>query len=138
MNDQNYQKAFSQLGPEMPKGLLEATLARLSHERRLSAQKRITFFAVVLLISTISLVPAALALFQNWANSSLSQLFSLVWSDLSIISLYWKNYLLSILESFPITSVAVFLAVLWIFLESLKGLAKELKQVLPHLSLFNN
>lgn len=136
--ENNYEKLFSQLEtPQAPIGLLEKILNRLTRERKLSAKRRLFVFSFSLLASLIALIPAWQFVWSGFAQSGFFQFFSLLFSDAAIVLTYWQNYALSLLETFPVSRLIIFLAITFIFLESLKLLAENIK-IYGHQQILSN
>lgn len=126
---------------EAPDGLLEKVLGQLQKEQKIMALKRRRIiFSFGAVISALSLIPAYLTLQASLAESGFFQFFSLIFSDSEIVLAYWQNFILSLLETLPITNLIIFLALTALFLESLKLLAKNTKIILKthnyHLNLW--
>ena len=112
---------------EPPNGLLEKILNRIHHEERILVLRKIIVFSVTLTGSLAGLVPAFRVLLSDFGRSGFLRFFSLIFSDFSAVAAYWQNFVLILLESLPILSLAVFLAVLIIFLQSIRALTKNVK-----------
>ncbi|KKR91197.1 MAG: hypothetical protein UU43_C0013G0003 [Candidatus Falkowbacteria bacterium GW2011_GWA2_41_14] len=131
--NQNFTKLFSYFdSPEPSKNLLEKITRRVREEqRRWAIKQRLAIFSIGLIFS----VPAAILSFQlvrtEMAASGLQEFLSLIMTDSEIVMTYWQNFILIVLESLPTVSLAVFLVALFIFLESLKLLTRELKNFAP-------
>ncbi len=112
---------------EPPPYLLEKILKRIEKERRILVLKHTAIFSVIFLVSIIAFIPASKILWQDFKNSGFIYFFSLIFSDFSIVIIYWRSLALQLLETLPAMSLALFLAVVLIFLQSLKSLIKNIK-----------
>lgn len=92
-------------------------------------KQRLAFFSVGLAVSSIALLPAFKLVQAGFEESGFNQFLSLLASDGAMMAVYWKNFLFTLLESAPVMSMFVFLFVVWIFLQSLKFLARDIKQI---------
>ncbi len=101
---------------------------RIRKEERLMAlKKRVVFFSIIMGGSIIAFIPALGAVQAEISQSGFLQFLSLIFSDFEIIINYWQSFVISLLETIPAISIAIFLAVIFVFLESLKFLARDIK-----------
>ena len=120
MTDDN-KRLFSYLPlPEPPDDLLAKIKSRLLKEQRLRLQRKLVIFTITMTVSAIALIPAFKFVQQELVASGFIQFLSLAFSDFTIVSIYWKNFLMSLLESMPAISLSLFLTVILLFLGSLK------------------
>ena len=112
---------------EPPKGLLEKILQRIHKEERILVFRRIVVFLGILLLSLAGFVPSLAMLMSDLNKSGFMNFFSLIFSDFSSVAVYWKSFGMILLETLPAVSLALFLAVLLVFLQSVKSLVKNIK-----------
>ena len=112
---------------ELTNGLLEKVLKRIHREERLLVFRKIIIFSVTLAVSLIGLVPAVKILLSDSYQSGFTSFSSLIFSDFSAITAHWQSFAMILLETLPAASLALFLAVLLTFLESIKALTKNIK-----------
>jgi len=112
-------------------------MKRIRREERILAIKKIAVLSVVLVASGIALVPAVKMLVQEIQNSGFIQFASLAFSDFETVKAYWQSFALAILQTIPALSLALCLAVLFTFLQSMKGLSKNIKTIssIKHLAI---
>jgi len=110
-----------------PKGLLEKILKRIHKEERLLVLRRIIIFSVMLTGSLLAFVPVLKILLSDFGQSGFINFLSLIFSDFSSVATYWQSFAMILLETLPAVSLALFLAVLLIFLQSAKSLIKNIK-----------
>lgn len=124
----NYQSLFDKLpNPEPTDSLLPNILLKINQQEKMATKKRAIIFSLSSTLSVILLF-FAFKLFQtSLVESGFWRFFSLIFSDFSLVVAYGKNYLLTLLETLPVINLVVFLAVILIFLESIKFLAKNIK-----------
>ncbi len=116
---------------ELPEGLFDRIICRIREERRLLVfKRRLAFYSVGAIGSLIAFIPAFGAMWTELAQSGLAQFISLIFSDTGAVFAFWDVFVLSILESLPALSIAVVFATLFIFLGSLKLLARDILAVL--------
>jgi len=112
---------------EPSKGLLEKIIKRIHKEERLLGLKRTAIFSTTLIISVIGFFPAFSMLSTDLNQTGFLQFLSLTFSDWSIVATYWQTFIMILLETMPAVSLALFLAVLLTFLQSIKSLSKNVK-----------
>lgn len=104
------------------KVLFEKIMARIETERKKISLKRKTIgFSLVLAVSLAGLIPSIKMAYTGFVDSGFYQLFSLAFSDTSIIMAYWQNFVLSLLESLPLTGILATGISLFVVLGSLKA-----------------
>lgn len=82
------------------------------------------------IISLVGFIPSLLSLLEQFSNSGFYNYFSLIFSNNSSISLYWKELLLSIAGSLPVLSLMVSIFLLLILFLSIKQTIRQI--VLPN------
>jgi len=112
---------------DVPKNLSEKIINRIEFVERRSAKMRLVFFGALAVASVVAFIPALKYLINDLNNSGFYQYLSLVFSDSGIILASWKEFSLSLAESLPIFSTIIFLATIFIFLESIKLSIKNIK-----------
>lgn len=130
---ENYEKLFACLEiTEPPEGLLARTLDRLEKAKQRRAFKRLTLFSLGLIASATALVPLGRMFYVEVSASGFWQFFSLLFSDFGAVMAVWQNFILTLLETLPVFSLAGFLAAIFVFLELLKFSAGDLKIIFNH------
>lgn len=122
MEQQNGQK----LNKKQSDDLFNRIMLEMRREQKKADQIRAAFFSFTFIASLLAFVPALNLLRANLTASGFMDYFSLLFSDWGVIAEYWQSFVLSLLEVLPVMSLAVFLAVIFVFLESLKHLATEI------------
>lgn len=118
---------------ELPEGILERIMARLKAEQRLlTIKRRLTIFSFGLIGSATAFIPAYKMAQLEISNSGFLQFFSLLFSDFGIVVVYWQSFVLSLLETLPVMSVAALSAVVFVFLCSLRFLTRDIKLVMSN------
>jgi len=107
--------------------LLEKILKRIHKEERLLILRRIIIFSITLCLSSVGFVPSLRILLSDFNRSGFLNFFSLIFSDFSSVAVYWQSFAMILLETLPAVSLALFLAILLTFLESIKLLFKNIK-----------
>ena len=121
-----------------PTGLLEKILKRIHKEERLLLLRKIIIFSVTLIGSFLAILPAFKMLFSDLGRSGFTNFFSLIFSDFSTVSTYWQSFSMVLLETLPVASLALFLFILLIFLQSAKSLTKNIKTIINNSRLATN
>jgi hypothetical protein len=109
---------------KVPSGLLEKVLKRIHREERLLVFRRIILFSITLTVSLVGFLPAFNMLLADFKQSGFLQFLSLTFSDFSIVVTYWKSFVMTLLQTLPAISLALFMTVLLTFLQSIKSLIK--------------
>lgn len=138
--NKDFEKLFFYLEPpEPPQGLLNKILKRIKREKQLAGiKRRIAIFSFGVLGSAIAFVPVFAAVQAGMAHSGFVDFSSLIFSDFSTVIKLWNQFALSLLESLPVMSMAILLAVIFIFLASLKYLVKNITTFFSSSQLINN
>lgn len=102
-----------------------------TERRRLALCRRFALASITCMAALLALYPVWNAFRAQFLSSGFSQFLSLlIWDTRSVLD-NWQDYLLSLLESFPIVNAAVLLAVIWAFLVSLKFIFQYGKNLIP-------
>ena len=112
-----------------PKGLLEKILKHIHRQERILVVRRIIIFSVMLLASLFELAPSFKTLLFDFNKSGFMSFLSLAFTDFSSIIAHWQSFAMILLETVPAISIVLFLAVLLIFLESLRYLVKNVRVI---------
>lgn len=112
---------------EAPAGLLSTIMERIKEEQRLlTIRRRITLLSLATAASFAVFIPALNTTKAELAQSGIMQFLSLVFSDPESVFMFLGDFALSILESIPALSIAVFFAATFVFLSSLGALARAI------------
>jgi hypothetical protein len=122
----NYEKLFATLkSPEPPVGLTEKILLRISRRERNVLVAKIAVSACVFGASVGVAVAGYLNLMASLSQSGFFQIFSLAFSDFSLMAANFPDFTLSIMESFPIFTTALVLAGVMFAIWSMAALIDE-------------
>ena len=99
-------------------------------QHRLILKRRIAIFSIGLVGSAMAFIPTLRMVATGLVESGFSEFVSLLFSDLGTVLSNWQNFLFALMESFPVISIAAFLTTIFVFLQSLKFLARDTKFVL--------
>jgi hypothetical protein len=127
---QDYRNNFIGDILEPPKDLFGRIMNRIRREQRLGRIKqRIVIFSVGAIASLAAVFPAFQMLKTELAASGFFTFSSLLFSDFAIVSAYWQNFALSLLESLPVMGLAAVLAAALAFFGSLKLLTGNIRNL---------
>lgn len=115
---------------EPPIGLYEKIMKRIHQKERVLVLRRVIIFSTTLIISLVSFFPVVSMLMYDINQSGFLQFSSLMFSDTSSVMTYWRSFMMTLLETLPALSLALFLAVLVTFLQSIKSLTKDVKTII--------
>ncbi len=122
----NYEKLFATLrAPEPPAGLTEKILSRISRRERNILGAKIAISACVFGASVGVAVAGYINLMASLSQSGFFQIFSLMFSDFSSMTANFPDFVLSIMESFPIFTTALLLAGVMFAIWSMAALIDE-------------
>lgn len=117
----NYEKFFLNLEQIEPSEKLRGQiLARIDFEKRRSARIRLAFFGTVAAASSVAIIPSFQYATGEFSQSGFYEYLSLLFSDSGAVLASWREFTLSLIESLPITEIAIFLAAVFVFLVSAK------------------
>lgn len=110
--------------------LFKKIMGRIEEEQRISrARRRLAIFSVISVVSLMFFVPVFKFVLSDIYGSGFLQYISLFFSDFEIVSVYWQNFTLLLLESVPAMSLALLFIVVFSFLESIRFVAKNIKLI---------
>lgn len=131
---QELEKVFaSYRSPAPSEELLNKITLRLKREQTKRAKRRLAVFSLTLVASLAAFFPVCQFVWQDISQSGFMDFVSLLFSDSGLVLAYWQNFVLALLEVLPVISLALFLIVSAVFMESLKLLAKNIKNAYPRL-----
>ena len=124
MQDQ-LRQAIKKLEHNPSEGLFRVVMARIADAEIRQARTRSLLFGVL----TVASLAVAVVMFgyavQEFAQSEFLQYFSLVFSDAGAVLASWKEFILLLAESAPLTGVIVASVAFFIFLNSMKFAIKN-------------
>ncbi len=107
---QDYEKLLSCLEvPEPSAGLFNRVLATIQIKQRRLVVRRNVFCSLGLLVSLVLLIPAWQMVQVGLAESGFLEFFSLLFSDSGMMAASWQNFGMVLLESLPVTGLALLL-----------------------------
>ncbi len=101
-------------------GLLEQVISAVEHKQQVSRLWRLRVSVSVGIASVIALVPVVTSLVNAFAASNFGTYLGLVFSDTSVVLSSWRVIGASLLESLPAVALTGTLALVGVFLWSLR------------------
>ncbi len=119
----DFEKLFNHLEPPAPPaGLLDKIIVRIREEERLLfIKRRFVLFLISVVLSAGAFVSAVKIFWQELVESGFYQYLFLALSDFGSILENWQNFGFALLESLPAASIISVLAIILIFLWSLRN-----------------
>ncbi|MCX6713430.1 MAG: hypothetical protein NTY66_04470 [Candidatus Vogelbacteria bacterium] len=108
---------------EIPADLAGQTRLRIKRERVVGARIRTGEFSLMLVLAAGGFTWATTEIVGALGSSGLLDYFSLLFTDAGTVVQFGQDFFLSILESLPALSFALFFGSVFVILESLKYLA---------------
>ncbi len=132
---EDYKRLFANLEPpEPPVGLFDKIFQGIHKKQHLLIiKRRIALFSIGVVGSAAAFIPVFQMTKSALAESGFMQFFSLFFSDFEVLTAYWHNFALALLESLPVISIAALLGTIFIFIGSLKFLTRDIKVALSSL-----
>jgi len=122
------QKDFTQLQMQkVPNGLFEKILHQIEMKKRKHALLSFIFSSMVFVATFVTMVPVFLVLHSAMSQSGSYQYFSLVFSNFGEVMSSWQDFALSFLESLPVFTIAIFLAIVFFLLASVHYISRDVK-----------
>lgn len=115
---------LNQIGP--PTELLNKVFSRIKHEQKIARIKKIALFSIGTLSSISVSIPMIISTVAEIQRSGFVYIFSLIFSDFQVVISIWDGFLLSVLETLPMVHFAILFMSIYVFLGSIKYLAKNI------------
>lgn len=105
---------------QLPNELFGKIMTSVDSEVRSSSKRRLALTVMVLLASIGALIPAFQMVISDFWTSGFVEISSIIFSDISAVSANWHNFVFALIEAFPVTTFAITLGTVFVFLFSLK------------------
>lgn len=122
---ENWVKALS--GEEPSDGFTDRVIARIALGERRARRARLVVFGMLSSFFVIGLVPAFLYMENEIMASTFYTYLSLLFSDGWIVMASWEDFIFSLIESAPISGMALFLGCFGAFLWTARIAARSMK-----------
>jgi hypothetical protein len=119
-------KAFQKVKYRPESKLSDDILLTILKKERKNTHIKLWAYSIVGVFSLTGVIPAFNLLLSNFIQSGFYQYLLLAFSDSQAV-LYWKEITLSIIESIPMTSLILFLVLVFIFILSLRFIARNIR-----------
>jgi hypothetical protein len=123
--EENLKKAFQKAKYEPNGELANKVWRKITVSDRRIAYFKLASFSFVSIASLVGLIPMFQILVRDFAQSGFYEYLSLAFSSGSFVS-YWREFMFSLAESLPITSIIIVLAIVFIFFLSLRYMIKQI------------
>ncbi len=107
--------------------LAERVIWAIERRKRFYAFVKLAVYSFVAIASSVGLAVAWSIEGSNIINAKAINLLSLLFSDFSVISQYWQEYIFSLLESLPVVSIIAIASFAWAACASLWKAARTYK-----------
>jgi len=125
MKKAQWHRIFS---PVIPPAKLKARiLARVSELERAHARVRAGIFGLIAAASAVLLVPLAQYTFAQFYASGFASYLSLLISDQGLVITYWREFVLSLVESLPSIALLMLLPVAAALVWALRGALRSVR-----------
>lgn len=124
--DSDLINAFQKVKYRPESRLSDDILLTILAKERKNSYIKLWVHSIIGAFSFVGLFPAFKLLLSDFTQSGFYQYLSLAFSDSYAIS-YWKEITLSITESIPITSLILSLVLVFIFILSLRFIARNIR-----------
>lgn len=131
----NNERPFAEIAP--PEGLSERILARIDLLALRRARIRLALFGALFVGAGGAIVPSLRALSLESAQSGFNAYITLLASDADLLAVYWKEFSLALIDSFPVVGAVLFLSTLFLFAFAAPRVAGAARVVLSERSFAN-
>jgi len=94
---------------EPPNDLFLKIIARIEREKEIKQTRKLILFAIPFVFSLILLPFSWNYFWTEIKNSGIFYFFETLFTNLSLVSTYWKDFVFAILESLPILAIVAFI-----------------------------
>lgn len=120
----NRKPPFSISSATPSEGLLERIVHTIQERQYRARLWRIRVFAVTAALSIVALIPSSVAMMRAFKVSHFGTYISVIFSDGGVLASYWKDIATSLIESLPVISITVALALVGILLWSVSNMVR--------------
>lgn len=128
--NENLSKLLKQAYNHPESRLSDDIWCALQIEQKNHLKRKTLVYSFVGILSLSGFIFMSVYLKKEFSSSGFFEYTSLVFSDGNIISLYWKEYLLSLADSIPVASLVATLFLLFSMLLSIKKIINQYKNQL--------
>ena len=124
--EENLKNAFKKTTYESPNELKDKIWLLLMKRDKRLAYFKLTSFSLVSLLSLAGFIPMFKILANNFTQSGFYEYLSLAFSRGGLFSSFWKDFIYTLAESLPTMSIVLSLALIFVFLLSLRYAIKQI------------
>jgi hypothetical protein len=126
MESLKYQRLLLSLPHLTPsEGIPLHVFSRIAESQKKTARIRFVSFTLISFASFTSLIPLTSFALGELSESEFYQYLSIIFTDRDILFFAWKDSILGLIESIPLTGITVSLVAVFIFLYSVNLAAKS-------------
>lgn len=111
---------------EIPEHLSERVLFRIHEESAKQVRRENIAWGGIFSASLLAFIASGIHAATVFASGSFGSYFSLIFSDRGTVATLWKQFLLSLVESFPFMEIIIFIASIALVLWSIRKLTKKI------------
>ena len=111
------------------KATTEAVMERIAKRRLVRARAGTLSYGAVIIAALGAIVPAVQYVLASAAQSGFLQYLSLVASDGGSLATYWKDFVLTIVETAPLMAGALVLGIALVFAYSVRKMAGSISRL---------
>ena len=123
-------KEFNYIDP--PLNLEASILKKIATERTKTARIRFAFLSTIAFFSFWGIIQTGVSLWQSFSQTGFYDYASLILSDGTTLTSYWKEFVLSLVESLPLLGLTTLLAVVAMFIWSSTKALRDARFVFSH------
>lgn len=125
MNKNSFFENLEEIEPNQE--IFESIMLSISLAERRSARIKLTILGGISLLSFLAIFPLLQYSGNQFYQSGFTEYFSLIFSDWTTLSIYWKDLMISLAESLPILSTTAILLSVFVLLTSLRSAIKNFR-----------
>ncbi len=114
-------------------GIYQAILTRIAYARQRSARVRAGLFSALAVLSGAALVPALRYAAGQFYASGFYDYVTLIFSDRSLVLMYWRQFSLSLVESLPSLALLLLLPLIFLLVYSIRRAVQTGRVALSYL-----
>lgn len=123
-------KEFNYINP--PLELEASILKKITIERTKTTRLRFAFLSATALFSLWGIIQTGISLWQSFRETGFYEYASLIFSDGTTLTSYWKEFTLSLIESLPLLGLTILLVILATFIWSSTKALRDARFVFSH------
>jgi hypothetical protein len=126
--NQRQQELFKEMAEHPRPELAQRIITRINVLQKRRQTMQFAFYGILSGGAVAALVPITLSIIHGVLDSGFGTYLSLFFSDSALVIANWQTFLLSLGETFPLTQVTLFLAVISLGIWGIHALVRTWKQ----------